>query len=254
MPKRSADEYIQRWDRNAAKMAEYVSELGDRNKEVLLTPLVLDWLGDIRGQEILDAGCGEGFLCRLMAERGAKVTGVDLSGEMLKIARQRTPPKLEIDYQLANLENLSPFQSNSFDTIVSTLALQDVQDYQAALQALHRVLRPGGGCFLAFSHPCFLSDGGWVRDQEGKKLHWKTDRYFLERDVEMRLDPDSEDNPIGFHRTLSSYYRAIKLAGFIINDLIEPYPSPEAIEKHPNFKDDLRMCHFIVFDLEKENK
>lgn len=254
MPANSPEELIQRWDRNAVKYAAHVSALGDRNKEVLLTPLVLKWLGNISGRMVLDAGCGEGFLCRLMAERGAIVTGVDLSGEMLNIARQRTPTNYEINYQLANLEDLSPFPPDSFEAIVSLLALQDVREYQAALHALHRVLRPGGRCFLAFSHPCFLSDGGWVRDETGKKLHWKTDRYFEEREVEMCLDPDADGNPIGFHRTLTSYFRAIKGAGFIISDLIEPFPSLQAIKEHPIFVNDLRMSHFIVFDLHKEMK
>lgn len=251
MPNLSADDVIEGWDRNAEKMAGYVSEMGDRNKEILLTPLVLNWLGEIKNKEILDAGCGEGFLSRLMAKRGARVTGIDYSAKMLKIARERTPPDLKISFRHLNLENLNPIPDASYDLIVSLLTLQDVPDYEAVLKELHRVLRPDGRFFLAFTHPCFTSDGSWGRDENGKKMYWKTDRYFLERPVEMRLDPDSDENPIGFHRTLSSYYRAIKNTGFIINDLLEPIPSPEAIEKHPNFADDLRMCHFIVFDLQK---
>lgn len=252
MPNHITEELSQIWDLNAESYAAHCSRYGDRNKEVLLTPRVLNWLGDISGLEVLDAGCGEGFLCRLLAERGARVTGVDYSGKLLEIARERTPQDLNIAYRHLNLETLDPIPEASFDLIVSLLTLQDVPDYQAALREIERVLKPAGRCFLAFTHPCFTSDGGWVRDEQGKKLHWKTDRYFLEREVEMRLDPTSEDNPIGFHRTLSSYYRAIREAGFIIHDLIEPTPSPEAIQKDPHFEDDTRMCHFIVFDLEKE--
>ena len=37
----------------------------------------------------------------------------------------------------------------------------------------YRVLRPGGTCILAVTHPCFSSDGGWVKDADGKKLYWK---------------------------------------------------------------------------------
>ena len=251
MPKYTAEEIIGGWDRNAEKVADYIGRYGDRNKEILLTPRVLDWLGEIQDLEVLDAGCGEGFLCRLLAERGARVTGIDFSHNMLKIAGKRTPPELNVCYRQLNLENLDPIPKASFDLIVSLLALQDVPDYQAVLRELSRVLKPGGRFFLAFTHPCFTSDGSWVRDESGNKLHWKTDRYFLEREVEMRLDPDSDDNPIGFHRTLTRYYRAIREAGFIIQDLNEPTPNPEAIEKYPNFKDDLRMCHFIIFDLVK---
>jgi 2-polyprenyl-3-methyl-5-hydroxy-6-metoxy-1,4-benzoquinol methylase len=252
MPEKTLEELTKLWDRNAAKMATYVSSMGDRNKEVLLTPLVLDWLGDVRGLQVLDAGCGEGFLSRLMAERSAQVTAIDYSRKMLEIARERTPEDLRICYCHANLEGMPDVQSDSFDFIVSLLALQDIQDYQAALQEFHRVLKPGGKFFLAFTHPCFTSDGEWIRDESGNKLYWKTDRYFQEREIEMRIDPDSDHNPIGFHRTLSSYYRAINQAGFRITDLVEPVPSLEVIKKKPSFKDDLRMCHFIVFDLEKD--
>jgi 2-polyprenyl-3-methyl-5-hydroxy-6-metoxy-1,4-benzoquinol methylase len=132
MPTSSAEEVIQAWDRNAEKAAAGIGPLGDRNKEVLLTPRVLEWLGEIHGLEALDAGCGEGFLCRLMAEMGARVTGIDYSGEMLKIARQRTPPKTQIDYHHLNLEDLTPIAEARFDLIVSLLALQDLPDYHSA--------------------------------------------------------------------------------------------------------------------------
>jgi hypothetical protein len=83
------------------------------------------------------------------------------------------------------------------------------------------------------------------------KLYWKTDNYFYERGFEIPIVPESDHNPIGFHRTLTSYYTTIIDSGFVIEYLMEPYPSPEAIEKHPKFIDDLRMCHFLVFKLGK---
>lgn len=251
MPKYTAEEVIGAWDRNAEKAAAFSGRYGDRNKEVLLTPRVLDWLGEIHDLEVLDAGCGEGFLSRLMSELGARVTGIDFSHKILEISRERTRPELNINFRHLNLENLDIIKDASFDLIVSLLTLQDLPDYQAALRELYRVLKLGGRFYLAITHPCFTSDGSWGRDSQGEKLHWKIDRYFFEREVEMRMDPNSDDNPIGFHRTLSSYFRAIRNAGFSILDLIEPTPSQEAIEKDPHFEDDLRMCHFIVFDLEK---
>jgi hypothetical protein len=65
------------------------------------------------------------------------------------------------------------------------------------------------------------------------------------------MAPGSDSNPIGFHRTLTSYYRAILGAGFTVGDLMEPHPSQEAIEKYPQFIDDLRVTHFLVFTLGK---
>lgn len=69
---------------------------------------------------------------------------------------------------------------------------------------------------------------------------------------EIPLAPGSDNNPVGFHRTLTSYFRTIIGTGFMVEDLMEPYPSQEAIGKHPDFIDDLRMSHFLVFKLRKQ--
>jgi ubiquinone/menaquinone biosynthesis C-methylase UbiE len=246
-----ADEAIKRWDLSAEQYADNCSKYGDINKEVLLTPLILQMLGEVVNTTILDAGCGEGFLSRLMAERGASVTAVDYSRKLLEIAKERTGGDLRIDYLHANLEHLDMLNDDTFDSVVSCVVIQDVPDDQAAIKEIYRVLRPGGTCILAISHPCFSSDGGWVRDSTGKKLYWKIDNYFYERGFEIPLFPDSDTNPIGFHRTLTSYYRTMVGAGFMVEDLMEPFPSQAAIEKHPKFIDDLRMCHFLVFKLRK---
>jgi ubiquinone/menaquinone biosynthesis C-methylase UbiE len=248
-----AEEIIKRWDLNAELYASYYSKHGDINREVLVTPVIMEMLGKVADRNILDAGCGEGFLSRLIAERGASVTAVDYSEKLLEIAKERTPDDLGIDYIHANLECLDMLDEDTFDFVVSCIVLQDIPDYQAAVEEMCRVLRPGGTCILAITHPCFSSDAGWVKDSNGKKLYWKIDNYFFEGGFEIPMVPGSEDNPIGFHRTLTNYYRTILDTGFIIEDLMEPYPSQDAIKKHPDFRDDLRMSHFLVFKLRKLN-
>lgn len=246
-----ADQVIQRWDLSADVYASKCTKYGDINREVLLTPIIMEMLGDIKDQEILDAGCGEGFLSRLLAERGSQVTAVDYSKRFLEIARDRSATFPNIDFIHANLENLDVLSAHTFEFIVSCLVLQNVPDYQSALKEMYRVLRPGGACILAITHPCFSSDASWVRDANGKKLHWKIDNYFYERGYEIQIVSDSKNNPINFHRTLTSYHQAILAAEFTIKQLLEPCPTMTAIEKYPDIVDDLRMSHFLVFYLSK---
>lgn len=252
MSKLSAEEAAKRWDENAEIYAELTKRYGDINKEVLLTPNLLEMLGDLAGKRVLDAGCGEGFLSRLMTERGASVLAVDYAEGMLAIARERTPPDLGIDYRLANLEKLDGLQAETFGLVVSSMVIQDLPDYEAAIAEIYRVLHSGGRCVMAIAHPCFSSDGAWERGADGRKLYWKVDNYFDERPVEMHWPPEAKSKLIYFHRTLTSYFRAFKSAGFEIMDLLEPAPSPEAIEKYPHFADDLRMTHFLIFNLGKQ--
>jgi 2-polyprenyl-3-methyl-5-hydroxy-6-metoxy-1,4-benzoquinol methylase len=250
-PEFTAEEVVARWDQLAELVAGYVSEYGDINKEVLLTPVLLDMLGDLSGKQVLDAGCGEGFLSRLMARRGASVTAVDYAGALLEIARERTPDHLAVAYLCANLERLDMLADGAFDVVVSCAVIMDLPDHAAAIGEMARLLRPGGWCLLALAHPCFSSDGAWVKDAAGSKLYWKVDNYFHERAFEWSPVPGSDHNPIGFHRTLTSYFQTIRGVGFTVEELVEPAPSPEAIEKHPRFADDLRMSHFLVFGLRK---
>ncbi len=100
--------------------------------------------GDLHGRRVLDLGCGGGLLAEPLARAGAEVTGVDISDNALRIARQHAERhRLDIDYRLAPAEDL-PFPDGSFDVVVAFDVLEHVTDLQRAVQEAARVLRPGG--------------------------------------------------------------------------------------------------------------
>ncbi|MFT3784508.1 MAG: methyltransferase domain-containing protein [Nibricoccus sp.] len=94
---------------------------------------------------VLDAGCGSGMFCELAAAKGAHVTGIDSSPELLQLARQRTTPATFID---ADVENL-PFSDGAFDVVTLLNTLQHVRDAGRTLGEARRVLRPGGRIAVA---------------------------------------------------------------------------------------------------------
>src|SRR5215813_2812065 len=71
---------------------------------------LLELLGDVAGERVLDAACGDGYLSRVLAERGALVTGIDLGPRLIELARQRDPG-LTIDYRVADLGRPLPGES-----------------------------------------------------------------------------------------------------------------------------------------------
>jgi SAM-dependent methyltransferase len=123
----------------------------DEDPYGLLLP-VLELLGDIAGRRVLDAGCGEGYLARMLATRGARVTGIDLSPSLIDQARAKDPHG-RIDYRVADLSQPLPNSVGAFHAAASYLVLNDVADYRGFAATLGAVLEPGGRLVLAFNNP-----------------------------------------------------------------------------------------------------
>jgi ubiquinone/menaquinone biosynthesis C-methylase UbiE len=94
--------------------------------------------------DLLDTGCGTGFLSLELASRGHQVTGVDFAPEMLTQARRKAAERhAAIRFEEADAEQL-PFPPGSFDLIVSRHVLWTLPHPEAAIDEWIRVLRPGG--------------------------------------------------------------------------------------------------------------
>ena len=101
--------------------------------------------GDLTGRRVLDVGCGTGTLAAALAERGARVWGVDPAEEMLDRARSTAGPA--VGFKRARAEEL-PFKDAWFERVVMRLVVHLV-DRSRALPELARVLVPGGGATIA---------------------------------------------------------------------------------------------------------
>jgi ubiquinone/menaquinone biosynthesis C-methylase UbiE len=88
---------------------------------------------DVVGKSVLEVGCGRGFLCEALNDRGFDVTGIDM--RVPDDVRSRVP---EVSFMEANIE-YQPFENGSFDTVVCTHTLEHVQHFSAAVAELRRV-------------------------------------------------------------------------------------------------------------------
>jgi magnesium-protoporphyrin O-methyltransferase len=116
----------------------------DRMRSVLL-----GWLPeDMRGLRLLDAGCGTGALAVEAAARGAHVTAIDVSGQLVAVARERAPQGLKIDWHVGDM--LSPALGR-FDHVVAmdSLIHYEAPDMIAAVEALR--LRASGSVLFTFA-------------------------------------------------------------------------------------------------------
>jgi ubiquinone/menaquinone biosynthesis C-methylase UbiE len=211
----------------------------------MLDRWMLDSLGDVSGKSVIDIGCGEGRFSRLLSERGATVTGVDLTEAFIERARSTSSHET---YLLGNAETLHGIENDAFDIAVSYIVLVDLLDYRSAINAAYRVLRPGGRLVVCNIHPMrSSSSGGWIK-QGDKKLFYPMDNYTAEGPREFTWFGRTFVN---MHRTLSSYIEAFLAAGFTLRALHEPIPSSEELIANPSFDDERRAPNFIIYNLEK---
>ncbi|EPF70303.1 bifunctional demethylmenaquinone methyltransferase/2-methoxy-6-polyprenyl-1,4-benzoquinol methylase UbiE [Acinetobacter rudis] len=114
-----------------------------------------------RGQRVLDIAGGTGDLAKVFSREVGPTGHVvlsDINESMLNVGRDRLIDAgcSNVDFVLANAETLEPFEDNSFDLVTISFGLRNVTDKDAALQAMHRVLKPGGRLLiLEFSKPVF---------------------------------------------------------------------------------------------------
>jgi 2-polyprenyl-6-hydroxyphenyl methylase/3-demethylubiquinone-9 3-methyltransferase len=118
-----------------------------------VNPLRTDFISrvtDPRDKRVLDVGCGAGLLSESLARLGAKVTGIDLSSDLLDTARVHAGLKgLLVAYRHLSVEHLAEQQPESFDMIVCMEVLEHVPKPESVVAACTRLLKPGGDAFFS---------------------------------------------------------------------------------------------------------
>jgi SAM-dependent methyltransferase len=243
------------WDASAGWWAARSGAKGDVNREWVIDPALFRIVGEVRGRRVLDAGCGTGYLARLLAARGASVVAADHSRKLLEIARaeeEREPRGLTFVH--ADLGHLDPLPDRTFDLVVSNVVMQDVVAFGAAFREFRRVLQPRGRLVFSVTHPCFERPvpGRSVREPPDSERFedWRgllLDRYYDR--VALWWGPIGQEAMVGFHRTLEDYAEALRSAGFAISRIVEPTPRPEALRRmYRQFADYLRVPNFLIVE------
>jgi ubiquinone/menaquinone biosynthesis C-methylase UbiE len=183
----------------------------------LVLPGLVELCGNLQGTEICDLACGQGVLARRLAEHGAKVLGIDLSHELLKIAqREEQIQPLGISYLQGDAQHLHGLPDAAFDGVVCNLALMDIANLSSVACTIQRILRLGGWFVFAIVHPCAP-----VSSAQGTLLHAFHD--YFEEGFWCSSNPSSVRGRVGaYHRTLSTYLNSFLTVGLVLERLMEP--------------------------------
>ncbi len=207
-------------------------------------------LPDFKDKRVLDLGCGFGWHCRYAVENGAKlVIGVDISQKMLSEAKNKTKHE-NIEYICMPIEDMD-FPDESFEVVISSLALHYIQSFDDVLDRVYQCLSKGGDFIFSVEHPIFTAQGpqDWYYDDKGNILHWPVDHYFTEG---IRNAKFLGEEVIKYHRTLTTYLNSLIKKGFEITGVVEPEPEENLRNTVPGMLDELRRPMMLLVSARKK--
>ena len=176
-------------------------------------PATLSFLKNVKGKKILDLGCGTGIYTKILKNRGAIVSGIDLSPKIIGIAKKNVKG---IDFRVGSVSKL-PYEFGTFDMVLASLVINYFPDLGKAFREIRRILKKGGVFIFSTYNPVTKA----TRRMEGKPRKYRvfTD-YFKEGKFYEHWPTFGVKMPYQ-HFTFQTLIRAIVKNGLMIEDVID---------------------------------
>jgi SAM-dependent methyltransferase len=199
-------------------------------------------------ESVLDMGCGDGHISRLLAANGARVVGVDPTWNQIVAALERGGGPA---YARATADGL-PFADASFDAALACLVFEHIDAVDEAIGEIARVVRPGGRFSFFVNHPLLQTPGsGWIDDQvlDPPEQYWRIGPYLTE-DISVEEVETGVLLPF-VHRPLSRYVNGLADRGLLITHMAEPAPPPGFVARAPEYAGAATIPRLLLLRAEK---
>ena len=206
----------------------------------------MDVLGQVKGKDILDMGCGDGvFGNELLGMEAKSYLGIESSAKMVQLAQKNLKGKSARVTQ-SLIEDWT-YPKESYDLVVSRLALHYVNDLKKTFENVYSSLRPEGRFVFSLLHPVITSSDKSRKDG-GRRKDWAVDNYFSPGSRQVFFMGKKIEQ---YHRTLEDIYQFLQQAKFTIETLRESKPARDNFSDLVLFERRLRIPLFLFFSAKK---
>lgn len=241
------------WGKVADWYHETVEDRASYQRDLIMPNLMR--LMDVKpGQKILDLGCGEGLFTRRFAKAGAEVAAIDISKELVEIAKREAASegehyKFQPRFFVSDAATIPVVADATQDVVVINLALQNMEQVAAVFKECSRVLKSGGKLFIVLNHPAFRgiksSDWSWAAPSTTSPVQYRRVwRYMSESREKIQMSPgeNPSEQTISFNRPLQFYFKLLGKVGLAVVNMEEwvshkkslPGPRAEAENRSRN--------------------
>jgi len=232
---------IEEWEKYDLKEISTFGDEGDLSRKLILTPTILNLVGNIKGLEVLDAGSGTGYLSRKLSQLGAKVTAIEPVKSLYNYSKLReNKEKLGIKFINEDLSTLKLIKS--FDFVIANMVLQDIPEYEKAINNCLKLLKPNGKFIFSLSHPAFEGSTKDFINNKGALITEYLNKYTKKQRF-----------GYAFHRTISEYFNTINNNGGRIINIIEPGITSKQAALYPELRKELHVPSFMFFVVERNS-
>jgi SAM-dependent methyltransferase len=213
----------------------------DNPNDTLEKPIILELVGDLTNQRILDLGCGDAAFGREALSKGCRTyLGIDGSRNMIMAAQQGLAGTIGQVVQ-ATVENWD-YPVEAFDLVVSRLVLHYIEDVDAVFKQVHHALIGGGRFVFSVEHPVITScDRAWQGNEP--RQDWIVDNYF---NAGRRVTSWMGGQVVKYHRTVENYFVGLQRAGFVVESVREAEPEREWFEHDDTYQRRQRIPLFLI--------
>ncbi len=231
------------WGNEAEWYDDYLADSDSYQRQIIM-PNIARIISPMPGKKVLDIACGQGLFSETMMDKGANVVGVDISQELITLAKNRFKNKIlkEDLFIVSPADKMisAGIREESCDSAMCILAAQNIQEFDAVIKETSKILKPKGKFVIVLNHPCFRvpKQSDWHFDVEGGGPEGdpsynivngkKTGRYgrvvysyMSEGIIKIDMHPGEQDRrkksyTTSFHRPMQIYSKWLANAGFCI--------------------------------------
>lgn len=211
--------------------------------DTLERPVLMELLGQMKGARVLDLGCGDAAIgLEAMGQGCAQYTGLEGSSKMAALAREKLKNTSSRVIH-ASMEEWG-FPEQSYELVLSRLALHYVEDIQSLFLKVFNTLVTGGKLVFSIEHPVITS----TLQTHGQRTHWVVDQYFHSGRREQEW---LGSKVVKYHRTIEEYFLALQTVGFKIEAIRESKPQRKYFLNEETYERRMRIPLFLFFSVTK---